>query len=278
LSVIPKTASFAGQPEPHGLAVPLEKVFGVQLTFLSDPAVSRRLYTGFLVALGFYVAGLALPFALGFLFTVLCLHGTFHNSQGSVHHHLQLITLVVGAQWAASLRALGRGGWRALFVSGKECGPWLVNWSQQVIVAAYVVSALSKIWLSKGLWIWRTPRIGVQLAKAGDQAYYDSLVPGTAAYTWLPAWCVEHPWATRLIFGAALPLEFCAFLALRNRALGTLYALALVAFHISVTSLMSLDFKFNVQMLIVFFVNLPFWTWWLAQGRGGRGRALSLSL
>ena len=267
VEVIPRVAPFAEQPKPHGLAKPLEKV-GIDLGFLGRPGPAGVVYTGFVAATVLYALGVALPLALGWMFLSLLLHGTFHNSQGSIHHHLQLITCVVGAQWIASVLAVARrGGARQWLQLGPVAENRLVNWTQQVIAAAYVVSALSKLIISKGQWMWDTPRFGIQLAKAVDQDYYDHLRPGTDTPSWLPDWLLEHPWQARLLFGPAMPLEFFAFLALRNRALGALYAIALIAFHLSVSALMSLDFRYNVQMMIVYLVNIPFWFWWWAKGR-----------
>jgi len=270
LKVIPKVSPFTGQPKPHGLAAGLEKV-GVDLTFLNRPSAAGVVYTGFMVALGFYVVGVALPVALGWMFFSLLLHGTYQNSQGSVHHHLQLVTCVVGVQWVASLVAVcRRGGARAWLGLDERAENRLVNWTQQVVVAAYVVSALSKLLISKGKWMWDTSLFGIQLAKAVDQDYYDQLRPGIETPAWLPDWLLEHPWLSRLIFGPALPLELFAFLALRNRVLGALYALVLIGFHFSVSALMSLDFRFNVQTMVVYFINVPFWLWWWAAGRKQR--------
>ena len=267
LEVIPRVAPFGGQPKPHGLAKPLEKL-GVDLTFLGRPGPAGVVYTGFLVAAVLYACGVALPLALGWMFFALLLHGTYHNSQGSIHHHLQLITCVVGAQWIASLvAACRRGGARSWIALDSGAENRLVNWTQQVIAAGYVVSALSKLVISKGQWMWDTPRFGIQLAKAVDQDYYDHLRPGTDTPAWLPDWLLDHPWQARLIFGPALPLELFAFLALRNRTLGALYALALIAFHLTVSALMSLDFRYNVQMMMVYLVNVPFWVWWWTRGR-----------
>ena len=43
-----------------------------------------------------------------------------------------------------------------------------------------------------------------------------------------------------------------------------MYAMALIGFHLTVSSLMSLDFRYNVQMMLGYFVNVPFWLWWWA--------------
>ncbi len=270
LAVMPEVSEFKGQPKPHGIAWLLAKVHGPKFTFFSDPATARLIYRGMYVALVFYVLGVGLPVALGYLFVVMVMHGTYLNSQGSIHHHLQLFTLVLGAQWIASLLALRRGkgaGAAALWRLDAASSSRLAQWTLQVIAAGYVVSALSKFAESKGTWMFRTPRLGVQLAKATDQDYYDHLRHSTQGHEWLPAWCVENPWLARAVFGPALLLEFFAFLMLRNRTLSATYALALIAFHVSVSALMSLDFRYNVQMMLVFAVNVPFWLWWLAKGR-----------
>ena len=120
--------------------------------------------------------------------------------------------------------------------------------------------------------MWEAPRFGIQLAKAVDQDYYDSLKHSTEAHEWLPDWLLDHPWLARLMFAPTLPLEFCAFLLLRNRQLGSLYAFALIGFHFSVSALMSLDFRYNVQMMVVYFINTPFWVWWVLTRRSRNQR------
>jgi hypothetical protein len=61
-------------------------------------------------------------------------------------------------------------------------------------------------------------------------------------------------------------LELFFFLALRNRRIAAIYALTMIAFHLSVSELMSLDFRYNVQLLFIYFVNLPFWIWAASHG------------
>ncbi|MGI8605464.1 MAG: hypothetical protein ACR2OZ_21020 [Verrucomicrobiales bacterium] len=287
LSVIPEVAKFKGQPHPNGIA------HFVDLTFLSDPGIARPIYYGFYAALALYVLGIGLPMATTYLFLALLVHGTFHNSQGSVHHHLQVLTLVLGVQCLAAWRGLlsqfserfigGYGGSRYETEDGDVEGdearrrlpPWcceflrssdwtmakMTDWTRQAIVAAYVVSALSKIWMTKGLWIWKVPRLGVQLRKSADQDYYDTLSHSTTAHEWLPEWCLTHPWAARMVFGPSLLIELFFFLALRNRRIAGVYAAVLIGFHQSVSLLMSLDFRYNVQLLLIYFVNIPFWLW-----------------
>ena len=256
LDVIPHRSQYSEQDHPNGLAHLMD------LTFLSTEPAASTIYYGCYAALVLYACGAALPLATGWLFLALLLHGTLHNSQGSVHHHLQVMTLILGVQWAASLAApwFSRRRWSEwLWSTGAWSHEKWAGWSRQVMVAAYVVSAFSKIYMTKGLWMWKTPYLGVQLAKAIDQAYYDSLQHGTAGPEWLPEWCFDHPWLSRAIFGSALPLELLFFWALRNRRMSALYAIGLIAFHLSVSRLMSLDFHYNVQLLIIFFVNVPWW-------------------
>lgn len=291
VAVIPEVAKFQAQPHPNGVAHLWD------LTFLSDPAVAQPIYVGFYVALGLYAAGLLLPLALGYLFVVMLLHGTFHNSQGSIHHHMQTLTLIVGLQWIAVLRASAGALWPSLrwrggvrwFLAGEEVRPprgaaaaarewwrsshWtlqkMADWTRQAMVASYVVSAVSKFWMSDGLWMWKVPRLGIQLRKAMDQDYYDTLEHSTHGHEWLPEYVVNHPWISRLVFGPALLLEFFFFLALRNRRMSALYAVAVIGFHLGVSSLMSLDFRYNIQLIIIYFINVPFWLW--AAWRWGAG-------
>jgi hypothetical protein len=193
------------------------------------------------------------------------MHHTLHNSQGSVHHHQQLINLILGLQGAAATWHWWRTRGQPSAAPGEaEAGQNLMaDWTRQATVAAYVVSAVSKMWYSKGFWIWNVPNLGLQLRKAADQDYYDTLTHSTLGHEWLPEWCVHHPWQARLLFGPAILLEFFFFLALRNQRLGAIYAAVVIAFHIGVSSLMSLDFRHNIYILIIYFINLPHWiaTW-----------------
>jgi hypothetical protein len=74
---------------------------------------------------------------------------------------------------------------------------------------------------------------------------------------------MQHPLASQVFFGLALPLELFAFLGCRNRRLALVVGGSLIAFHLCVKQLTQLDFVYNMQLLLVLMVN-P--VWWAVQG------------
>ena len=131
-----------------------------------------------------------------------------------------------------------------------------------MVAGTYVVSALTKLIQSHGLWFKDAPYFGLQITKALGMAKHGDYGPGRDL-DWLAQFFIDHPSMAKLAIGGALPLELLAFLALRNRRSAALFGLGLFVFHSTVTEAMHLGFIYHKTLLIVLFVN-P--VWWLVAG------------
>jgi hypothetical protein len=165
--------------------------------------------------------------------------------------------------WLSGLMALFcRFKKRALPGGMLTSGQLEMDWARQGLMAAYFVSALTKIMNSSGDWLSTARFFPLHLVKNNDMQFYNNLDPVMRELDWLPQTLMEFPVVCMFFFGAALPLELFAFLGLQNRRVAVLFGLGLMAFHESVTQLTHLSFIFNKLLLLALFVN-P--VWWLVQ-------------
>lgn len=279
-----KPFTFAAQEVPRGLA----KFF--DLTFLADqgpidlsslkrieiPLLGTVRLDGpgwfdtvvVLAALlgALYVWGRGLMVTLPLLAALHTLPWTLSNSQGYTHHGMQLISMVLIVQtlvvWWWQIRR-----WRNRQPMPFPLRSYLVYYSQGMIAFAYVACAITKVINSKGLWLFKSNYICIELIKSHRLEYYENLDPTMAGDPAAALWLLNHPWITRVIFDIGFFIELLAFVALRNRPWALLTGLAIIAFHRSVWWLMRLEFPMHEWLILIFLVNVPFWVWWAAGGR-----------
>ncbi|HSI64015.1 MAG TPA: hypothetical protein VLE43_12880 [Candidatus Saccharimonadia bacterium] len=290
-------AQWTGQPHPHGLAV-----WGVDFSWLGDPALAPKLHlmvnvclvlyvfcipewvallkrgTGWvrqrapvvwvmvwLIWVVFWLIGL-FPQVLTLLPVLVCSigHGVLGNSQGAIGHSTQILTVALLAQWLAYAWACLQPRTRWSMPHGFNSSQLAADWGRQAVAAGYVVSAISKLIASGGDWISDTPYFGLQVVKSNGMGFYDYLAPRTEGWgVWLGQWLVDHPFVTAVVLTAALPLELFAFLALNNRRIALFFGVALYLFHSTVTEVMQLGFLYHRMLLFALFIN-P--VWWVVQG------------
>jgi len=249
------------QEVPNGIARFMD------LTFLAQPGVHDGLRVAMIAALCLYAAGVLLPLVLPFLLAVHVMERTLYNSQGWIHHGVQMVSLVLLAQTTIVLGFLGH---RLLtrhpfpFTGGRSLNSYLLFYSQMAIVLIYVVSVVSKVDRSGGQWFAKSHYIGLQVVKAERDRYYADLAPPEPGDVPAARLMLAHPTVTRVFLGAGVFLEFLAFLALAGRVPALAIALALIGFHRSIASLMSIYFHFNEMLLVIFLVNVPYWIYRLA--------------
>jgi hypothetical protein len=242
------------QPTPHGLAA-----WGVDFTWLGNAQLAHWLVPLWGLCLALYVFDFWPVVTLLPPLIASWGHGTLGNSHGAIGHTTQLVTLVLLASWLAAL-------WSVICrLRGKSLPfdftpPQLAaDWTRQAFMSTYVVSAITKLIQSHGLWFKDAPYFGLQIVKAMGQAKYGDYGEGRDV-TWLAQFMVDHPWFAKLLIGGALPLELFAFLAVLNRRLALFFGISLYLFHSSVTELMHLGFVYHKTLLLVLMVN-P--VWWL---------------
>jgi hypothetical protein len=244
------------QPVPHGLAA-----WGVDFTWLGDVHLAPWLVPVWGVCLLLYVFNFVPVLTLLPPLIASFGHGTLGNSSGSIGHTTQLVTLVLLASWLAALWTR-ICQWRHRPLPFDFTPPQLAaDWARQVFMSTYVVSALSKLIQSHGLWFQNAPYFGLQMIKAMGMAQYGAYGPGNNVEG-LAQFMLDHPVLAKIFIGAALPLELFAFLAVLNRRTALFFGISLWLFHNTVTEVLHLGFVYHKALLLILMVN-P--VWWLVQ-------------
>jgi hypothetical protein len=136
----------------------------------------------------------------------------------------------------------------------------LIWWSQQTIVAVYLVAGITKLIATKGLWIFQARMISVSMAKAAYGSFYERLDHADLEQKLAMAnFAASHGWIVALIAGCGLALELGSPLALLSRSMAALFGCALLAFHLGLDRTMHLSFIFNQWLLIIYMINIPYW-------------------
>lgn len=255
---------FHAQPKPQGIAQ------FVDVTWItSDPHQAIVTVLFYLLLLLYCLNLLPLVTTTGLLI-IHTLVGTLSNSQGATHHTSQIVGLVLFGQVVAHVYWRIRLRHPDFRLSHTPDLPsLLVYCSQQLVAAGYVASGISKLLRSEGRWLVDIANFPVQLAKGRDKQYYDTLVePPAVAMEWLVRLITDYPILSKIFLGAGLFLEVFAFIALMNRPMLALFGIGLVAMHSTISEFMGLGFIFNKAILIIFFVNVPWWI--VAAWRRGR--------
>lgn len=290
--------TYPDQPRPNGIARVVDLSFlakpgPVDLSALPDlelPLLGALRFHGpgwfdtvvvAVVVLGLlYAWGRALPLVIPLLALTHTLPWTYANSQGFIHHGHQLVSLVLWTQAAVSwwywIRFERRRGGADPPDGSDGAKPlplrsYLLYYSQGVVALAYFTCALTKLLASKGLWLVQSHHIAIEVVVAQRREFYKRLEHEDGFQMTAAQWLLEHPWAALLLFNAGFLLELVAPLALRARVFALVIGLLLVLFHRSVWVLMRLTFEMHEWLVIILFLNLPFWIWLLARKAAGAG-------
>ncbi len=245
---------YEGQPQPQGIAV------FVDTTWIAAEAAGPWVKGFFYGALALYIVGF-LPFvATTGLLVIHLTIGALENSQGGTHHTTQIIGFVLVGQFLAHVyfkvrRLISRESvWKNASASLQ------VYLSQQLIAAAYVVAGLTKLIRSDGRWLAEVGNLPMQIEKGIDKTYYDTLQrPAEGTVPWMVRVMEDWPVLARLMLGGGWFLELFAFLALWNRWALAVFGVGLILMHETISAAMGLGFAYNKAVLLVFFVNLPYW-------------------
>jgi hypothetical protein len=241
-----------GIPSPNGITRAFD------LHFLLDPQVFAWTRMVLAAALILYLVRLVLWFALPIALFVNLAANAITNSQGAVQHTTQIVSLVLLAQTAAHFFGLWQRRWRG--EEGRLLEDRAIWWSQQTIVAVYLVAGITKLIVSQGLWIFQARWIGVSVAKSAYQSFYDTLNPADLQQRLAVAhFAAAHGWIVALIAATGLFLELGSPLMLINRAAAAILGCALLCFHLSLAYTMRLTFVYNQWLLIIFMINPAYW-------------------
>ena len=242
---IPSALSLTSQPHPVGIA----RLF--DLTFLSKPGVLDGIRIALIPLLALYVWGRFLWLCVPLLLTATVLVGTLDNSQGSTQHSMQVVSLILMAQTVGVF-------------FGKErllAHRWNIFLAQQAIIAAYVVTAITKLHVSGLAWITESRNFPIQMTKNLRMQFYNTLEEAagdTGIWATLPlkvqGLFLESPNFCRFVLSGALALELFAFLALLGRRWGGVYGVLLITFHVLVRAMTGLNFRYHMAVIFAFLV------------------------
>lgn len=256
-------ADLSAQKSPTGLAT------FIDLTWLSAPGVFLGCQIVLGIALALYATNRLMLLATGTMALVHILLFTLDNSQGATNHAYQLLSLVQLAQFLTYLsptviRLLER--WKKtkfppLFAPDIRLSDLAIFFTQQTIAGAYLITGLTKLIRSKGLWVWQSPNLSVELLKSNAQNFYNRLETDATYDQRLAVaqWMIDHPMLTRALMGGGLVIELGALLALRGRAWALGVGIAVIALHWGIDVSMGLFFKFHIALVIIYFINVPYW-------------------
>lgn len=246
-----ETRPFTTQKFPNGLA------HFIDFTWLADPPPSLFVQGAVIAFLALYVIGI-LP-ALGLLplafFSVSI--GTLLNSQGAINHSWQLVTMMGLAQLIVYTWPRGKWEWSLLLKPDLERHRQAAWAALIVIAASYVVCGVVKLENSDGMWLHRAPWLAVQLYKTHYSAFYDTLQMPPEWLQNVTEILVQNPNLARLVFGAGLFIELAGFVILINRRWAFIGGLAIIALHLSISKIMSLNFEAHMLAVLIYCVNLP---------------------
>ena len=259
---VPGGMGLTGQPEPVGLA----RIF--ELTFLSQPGVLPTIKLLLIPVLTIYVLGFIPIATLTLMLLATVLPGTLDNSQGATQHSLQVISLITLAQLVYHIAAATK--W--IDHTKPQRSQWGVFMGQQAIVAAYTVTALTKLGRSGLGWIIDSKNFPIQMTKNIRMQSYNTLEADTVAGFWTnsSAWAqqilLDSPNLCRVLMSGGLFLELFAALALCGRRIAAAYGVALIVFHVLVRTMTGLNFRYHMAALFIFLV-LPLFIIWIANLR-----------
>jgi hypothetical protein len=126
-----------------------------------------------------------------------------------------------------------------------------------VIAASYVVCGWVKLVNSDFRWIQKVPLLSLQLLKSNWANYYDTLQPPPQWLAQATQFVVDHPNLARLVFGGGLLIELLGFVVLINRRWAFWGGLVIIAFHLSISKVMQLNFDYHIAAVAIFLVNVP---------------------
>ncbi|HEX8372277.1 MAG TPA: hypothetical protein VF585_05830 [Chthoniobacterales bacterium] len=235
----------------------------VDLTWLSRPEVWEPLRWGFVGMLVLYVSGRFRAVALPYLLFLNVAAMTIANSQGWIGHTDQIISLILLVQTIFHVSAAVGAKFNS---SGRSTNDLEIYFTQQMIASAYVVAGLTKLIKTSGLWIAQLPNIVVQLVKTNDQSYYDTLRhPNPGFSEWLTQFLVEHPSAAYILFTPGLLVEIGAIWLLWGRKPAAITGVILLVLHALIHLTMQITFVTNIWIIVIFLVNVPYWTAYFAK-------------
>ncbi|MBP7949104.1 MAG: hypothetical protein KA004_05565 [Verrucomicrobiales bacterium] len=249
---------WAAMPNPNGIATVIP--FG----WLAHPGVMDWIRPVVIGGLACWAVGFVPLLALfPALFTILGAGAVWASQrEGAAQHSVQLIAMLVLAQWLFLLWDTFRHKrLRLRFDQWSE--DRFVHVSKWVIAVTYVACAFMKLKRNGIFWFQKGPAMAVQTIKTNLQGYYSE--SDIELNQWLldtaPKYFTDHPVLSGLFFGVGLLLELFAFLTLVGRRWALAVGGGLLVMHLMIFWLTTIKFTSHIHAVSVFFVLPGLW-WW----------------
>lgn len=183
---------------------------------------------------------------LGFLSIISVIVFSLEESNG-IMNRASLISMVFIAQWIAYL------------LYHKQSNKLIANriqFSIQLVVATYMLSAISKLVTSGINWVSDSQYAVLQIQKSIYYNFYDStnlnfILDGNQFVQYID----QHGTFFRFLFLSALIIEFTVFIALFNKKTRILYGLLLLSMHIGIFVVMDIIIPHVFIPMILLFLN-----------------------
>lgn len=253
----------------------LERANGIpslfDISWIGQPIPTMVLAILMIFLLIIYIRGRSMIWATGGLFLIHAIVGGIFSSPAGDHHATQVVGLILLGQLAWFIWERFRPAKNNKKQLDRPSGA--IFWSQQMICAGYMISAVSK-WINSdggiipgAKWVAQLPNIAVQFEKNRLQAYYDTLeTPITTRINEKAIGLLSSsPGMISIFLALGFYIELFAFLALFNRKASLLMGIGLMGLHAFIFAIMNLPFYYFEAVDLLFFVHLPFWIWVLAK-------------
>ena len=254
---------------PHYDSIPVGSSIGAYwdgITQLSNPAIFDVVRQFYWVAIVMYVLGVGAPLALTYIVVVDTCIGSLFASQGANGHSRQTMALfmlgLAMASWVVPfLKA--RGGSKNWLHWTRSAQDFVIKWGCQMFAAAYMASAVTKEVNSKGFWWMHSESFILSVVKAQEESQIKGVSISDAAISFAE-WMASSPFLSSCMLLGAWLLEFGAPLALLNRRMALIIGVLVWIFHAINGWFMGLAFPLNRALAATVFINIPFWTVFLA--------------
>ncbi len=151
--------------------------------------------------------------------------------------------------------------------SSKEKNKWInsMQYSIQVILGAYTLSAISKLKTAGFYWVINGKRITLQILKSHFQEFSDFgnqfyLVKGNLLVNYIE----HHPMIIYSILTISLLLELFSLVALFNSKMTFYYGILLLFMHVGIYLIMDIAILPIIVPMVIFMINPLFISWYIS--------------
>jgi hypothetical protein len=238
---------YQSQPFSKGITKVLD------LTFLNQAVIFWSLK---IMGIVLFIAGLIPRFRLLFWvfhFAFLGLIFSFTQAQGIVNHSAHLTILILLGLILANLVQLK--------MKFEEKALWLLEHQFAVVlsVSLFLTSVISKIILSKGLWVVNAHEVLTKIVKNNDQTFFDHLSPEYLdRMDQIVEYLISHPQILQITLGIFILIELSTLLAIFIRSWKYLTGFLLIIMHCLIAYSMSINFTTTIIAEAIIFLELGF--------------------